>query len=174
MREHAFLETARAIQREQVDGRIVHADTDPTGVQEMVETFDQNQNQLQAELLRHGALNWVTRGVYFGDQRNYLETDIDDNFLPDDTWDTTTHTTDYTPANALREQPTDVEYAAKWAAANWGVTSTVAMPLTAAVMESVAVNIWTPVVLSVALNVPVPLVRVESAGKTAWPSLLVK
>ena len=54
--------------------------THPTGVQEMVETFDQNQDQLQSELLRHGAMNWVTRGVYFGDQRNYLETDIDDNF----------------------------------------------------------------------------------------------
>ncbi len=92
--------------------------TDPTGVQEMVETFDQNQNQLQAELLRHGAINWVTRGVYFGDQRNYLETDIDDNFLPDDTWNTETHTTDYTPANALREEPVDVEYAAKWGASN--------------------------------------------------------
>ena len=36
--------------------------THPNGVQEMVETFNQNQNQLQAELLRHGALNWVTRG----------------------------------------------------------------------------------------------------------------
>ena len=35
--------------------------------------FDQNQYQLQAELLRHGAVDWVTRGVYFGDQRNYYE-----------------------------------------------------------------------------------------------------
>ena len=32
-----------------------------------------------------------TRGVYFGDQRNYLETNIDDNFLSDDSWSTTTH-----------------------------------------------------------------------------------
>jgi len=92
--------------------------TAPSGIQEMAETFDQNQNQLQAELLRHGALNWVTRGVYFGDQRNYLETDIDDNFLPDDTWSTATHTTDYTPAEALREEPVDVEYAAKWSASS--------------------------------------------------------
>ena len=92
--------------------------TDPSGTQEMVETFDQNQNQLQAELLRHGALNWVTRGVYFGDQRNYLETNIDDNFLPDDTWSTATHATDYTPADALREEPGDVDNAAKWSASN--------------------------------------------------------
>src|SRR5271165_6345903 len=87
--------------------------THPNGIQELVESFDQNQNQLQAELLRHGALNWVTRGVYFGDQRNYLETNIDDNFLPDDTWSTSTHENDYNPADALRETPADVEYAAR-------------------------------------------------------------
>src|SRR5580704_19068052 len=88
--------------------------THPSGIQEMVESFNENDNQLQAELLRHGALNWVTRGVYFGDQRNYYEADIDDNFLFDDSWDTTTHTTNYNPAEAIREVPTDVEYAAKW------------------------------------------------------------
>jgi hypothetical protein len=89
--------------------------THPDGVQEMVESFNENADQLQAELLRHGALNWVTRGVYFGDQRNYYEAHVDDNFLYDDSWDTTTHTTDYNPADAIREVPTDVEYAAKWA-----------------------------------------------------------
>lgn len=92
--------------------------THPNGVQEMVETFNQNANQLQAELLRHGALNWATRGVYFGDQRNYYEADIDDNFLFDDSWDTTTHTTDSLPEDAIREVPTDVEYAAKWSTEN--------------------------------------------------------
>ncbi len=92
--------------------------THPNGVQEMVESFDQNQYQLQAELLRHGALNWVTRGVYFGDQRNYYEANIDDNFLSDDSWSTTEHTSDYNPAHAVRETPTDVTYAASWSAAN--------------------------------------------------------
>jgi uncharacterized protein YaaQ len=92
--------------------------THPNGIQELVETFNQNANQLQAELLRHGALNWVTRGVYFGDQRNYYEADVDDNFLYDDSWDTTTHTTDSLPEDAIREVPSDVEYAAKWSAEN--------------------------------------------------------
>ena len=92
--------------------------THANGVQEMVESFDQNQFQLQAELLRHGALNWATRGVYFGDQRNYLETHIDDNFLADDSWSTATHVNDYTPANAIREVPADAEYAANWSSAN--------------------------------------------------------
>jgi Immunoglobulin I-set domain len=89
--------------------------THANGVQEMVQSFNQNRYQLQAELLRHGALNWVTRGVYFGDQRNYYEANIDDNFLADDSWDPAAHATDYNPAHAIREAPTDVEYAANWA-----------------------------------------------------------
>lgn len=92
--------------------------TDPNGVQQMVETFNQNRYQLQSELLRHGALAWVTRGVYFGDQRNYLETNVDDNFLTDDSWSTATHTTDYSPANALRQRASDIVNAAGWSSAN--------------------------------------------------------
>jgi hypothetical protein len=88
--------------------------THPDGVQEMVETFDQNEAQMQSELLRHGALNWVTRGVYFGDQRNYAEMDIDDTFTPDDAWDIETHEINYNEADALRMQAADVVYAAKW------------------------------------------------------------
>ncbi|MDQ6804345.1 MAG: hypothetical protein M3065_05135, partial [Actinomycetota bacterium] len=92
--------------------------THANGVQEMVETFNQNQYQLQSELLRHGALAWATRGVYFGDQRNYLDTNIDDNFLADDSWNTTAHTTNFAAASALRERPSDVDYAAGWSATN--------------------------------------------------------
>ncbi|MBV9805737.1 MAG: Ig-like domain-containing protein [Solirubrobacterales bacterium] len=94
----------------------VYTHTD--GVQEMVETFAQNQYQLQSELLRHGALAWATRGVYFGAQRNYLDAHVDDNFLSDDSWSTTAHSTDFNPANALREVPADVNQAAQWSAAN--------------------------------------------------------
>ena len=32
-------------------------------------------------------LNWVTRGVFLGYQRSYLELDVDDVFLGDDKWD---------------------------------------------------------------------------------------
>ncbi|MBV8929020.1 MAG: hypothetical protein JO152_07845, partial [Mycobacteriaceae bacterium] len=95
-------------------GIYTHSD----GVQEMVQTFAQNQYQVQSELLRHGAIAWATRGVYFGDQRNYLETHIDDNFLSDDSWSTTAHTTDFNAANALREVPADIAQAAQWSAAN--------------------------------------------------------
>jgi hypothetical protein len=60
----------------------------PDGREEMVMTVDSNQFQNHAWLLRHGMLNWVTRGYFLGTQRNYFEMHIDDIFLPDDRWDT--------------------------------------------------------------------------------------
>ena len=48
------------------------------------------------------------------------------------------------------------------------------VPVIELVAVSVAVIVWLPAVFSVALKVPVPLVSVLLAGRTAWPSLLVK
>jgi hypothetical protein len=84
------------------------------GREEMVGTFDGNQYQVQSQLLRHGELAWVTRGTYFGDQRTYLELQVDDVFLPDDIWDTTTHTTNYAPEAAVRMRSEDVTEAVEW------------------------------------------------------------
>ena len=98
--------------------------TSSDGRQTMYQTFNQNQYMVQSELLRHGELAWLGRNTYFGDQRNYLETNVDDNFLPDDTWSilgnatTSAHSTDYTPADALREVPADVSTAATWSRTN--------------------------------------------------------
>ena len=83
-----------------------------------------NQYMLQSELLRRGELAWLTRNTFFGTERNYLETDIDDTFLFDDTWSiggtatTGAHSTDYNPADALREVPSDVVTAGQWSAAH--------------------------------------------------------
>ena len=88
--------------------------TTPDGRQTMFQTFNMGPGYLQSELLRHGELAWLGRNTYFGDQRNYLETNIDDNFLSDDAWSTTTHSTDYNPADALREVPADVTAADTW------------------------------------------------------------
>jgi hypothetical protein len=63
------------------------------GREEMVMTVDSNAYQLHNQLLRHGMLSWVTRGAYLGLQRQYLELQVDDVFLPDDRWDTVNHTT---------------------------------------------------------------------------------
>ena len=96
--------------------------TTADGRQTMYQTFNENSSYLQSELLRHGELNWLTRDTYFGDQRNYLETHIDDNFLSDDSYTAGAGVgggaTDYNPADALREQPADVTAAAAWSKAN--------------------------------------------------------
>ncbi|WP_445149588.1 Agd3-related carbohydrate-binding protein [Baekduia sp. Peel2402] len=84
------------------------------GREEMVMTVAGNENQSHVQLLRHGMLNWVTRGVFLGFQRHYLELQIDDLFLGDDAWDPTTHTTNYDPAAASRMTASDVARAVQW------------------------------------------------------------
>lgn len=88
--------------------------THPDGREEMVDTLAGNENQSHVQLLRHGMLNWVTRGVFLGFQRNYLEIQVDDLFLPDDSWDPVTHANDYSPAKAIRMTPGDVGQAVSW------------------------------------------------------------
>lgn len=84
------------------------------GGEEMVMTVASNQFQTHNQLLRHGMLNWVTRGVYLGYQRNHLELQIDDLFLPDDIWDPESNTTNYDPEDAVRMSAADVTRAAQW------------------------------------------------------------
>jgi hypothetical protein len=87
------------------------------GREEMVMTVASNENQSHAQLLRHGMLNWVTRGVFLGYQRNYLELQVDDLFLGDDAWDPATNKTDFDPAKASRMTPADVAHAVAWSKA---------------------------------------------------------
>jgi hypothetical protein len=87
------------------------------GREEMVMTVASNENQSHAQLLRHGELNWVTRGVFLGYQRNYLELQVDDLFLGDDAWNPATHSTDFDPAVASRMTPADVAQAVAWSKA---------------------------------------------------------
>ena len=58
----------------------------------------------------------------------------------------------------------------------WEATTGISdsVPLMAGVPVSLAVTESKPAVLSVTAKVPTPLMRVSSAGKTAWPSELVK
>ena len=87
------------------------------GREELVSTVAGNQFQNHVQLLRHGMLNWVTRGVFLGYQRNYLEVQVDDLFLGDDAWDPATNTTSYDPADASRMTPADVDRALAWSQA---------------------------------------------------------
>ncbi|MGO9874514.1 MAG: fibronectin type III domain-containing protein [Acidimicrobiia bacterium] len=95
------------------------APTDPqTGVAELTVGMAYNANQTQWLLLGAGLIDWVTADAHLGEYRNYVEMDIDDTFTPDDAWNTTLHTIDYSDADALRMVPVDVDYAAQWSEAN--------------------------------------------------------
>ncbi|GAA1933335.1 hypothetical protein GCM10009815_29790 [Nocardioides marmoribigeumensis] len=50
------------------------------GRDRMALTFTSNQYLLQARLLAFGLFRWASRGMYFGEQRHYLEVDVDDWF----------------------------------------------------------------------------------------------
>jgi hypothetical protein len=84
------------------------------GREEMVMTLAGNQFQSHHQALRHGMLNWVTRGVFLGYQRSYLGLDVDDVFLGDDKWDPVANVTNYEFANAIRMTPQDVANAVAW------------------------------------------------------------
>lgn len=61
------------------------------GRQRLALTFTSNQNLLQANLLVFGLFRWASRGLYLGEQRHFLNVDVDDWFnstderLPDGT-----------------------------------------------------------------------------------------
>lgn len=59
---------------------VVGINTNPDGRQELVSTVAQNQFMTQSRLLDQGILNWVTRGVHLGANRNYLSLHVDDAF----------------------------------------------------------------------------------------------
>ena len=92
-------------------------DTQPN-VDELTVNFNYNQNMTQWLLLAPGLIDWVTTAAHLGFYRNYSTIHVDDIFTADDAWSTTTHANDYTPANALRMRPVDVDAAAAWEKAN--------------------------------------------------------
>jgi heparan sulfate-N-deacetylase len=71
-------------------GVYTHPDS---GREEMVMTVASSQFHLQNQLLRRGMLNWVTRGVFLGYERNYFTMHIDDVFAKDAAWDPVSNTT---------------------------------------------------------------------------------
>jgi hypothetical protein len=96
------------------------------GRSELVNTFAYNGNQAQYRALAHGFITWMTQGVHFGYDRNYLTIDVDDTFLPDAEWSQVGHCTPgdtICPAGtpdttASRMVPADVTYEVDWEAAN--------------------------------------------------------
>jgi hypothetical protein len=86
------------------------------GRENMVSTIDMNQYNLHNNLLRHGMLSWVTRGVFLGTERNYMTVHVDDLFLSSNRWDPKTHAED--EINTIRMTSGDVTRSVLWSALN--------------------------------------------------------
>ncbi|WP_407543217.1 hypothetical protein Q0M94_24705 (plasmid) [Deinococcus radiomollis] len=75
------------------NGRVFAAtSTTTSGRERLALTMAHNQYFLHSQLLGYALLNWVTRGVYLGDDRRYNQVDIDDWFLSGDRYDAATKT----------------------------------------------------------------------------------
>jgi len=84
------------------------------GREQMVQTFDANAGQIQAQLLRRGQLAWLTRGRYLGHDRSYLSLHVDDVLLPNHGWNADAQTIDVTRDAMIRMTADDAHHAARW------------------------------------------------------------
>jgi hypothetical protein len=97
------------------------------GRSELVMTFVYNRYQKQFRLLARGIVEWMTRGVHLGADRNYFEVQVDDVLLADDRWDAVLNCTpgdvDCAPGggddpNPIRMTAADAQYARQWSQAH--------------------------------------------------------
>jgi hypothetical protein len=58
--------------------------TSSDGRERLALTFTSNQYLMQSNLLVYGLFRWASRGLFLGEQRHYLETDVDDWFNTSD------------------------------------------------------------------------------------------
>jgi hypothetical protein len=58
--------------------------TSTDGRERLALTFTSNQYLIQSDLLVYGLVRWATKGLYLGEQRHYLNVDIDDWFNTSD------------------------------------------------------------------------------------------
>jgi len=72
-------------------GTLVARHVGPDGREAMIMTMDSNPNLTHALVLEYGLVNWVSRGLFIGKKRAYLTPQVDDVFIDDDVWDTSTH-----------------------------------------------------------------------------------
>ncbi|MGZ4624691.1 MAG: Agd3-related carbohydrate-binding protein [Kineosporiaceae bacterium] len=64
--------------------------TSTDGRERMALTFTSNQYLLQAQLLPYGLFRWASHGLFLGEQKHYLNVDVDDWFNSSDVWGTGT------------------------------------------------------------------------------------
>lgn len=76
----------------QVDGSLIGV-YEHDGRQELVVTTSTNLTQYHYRLIADGLVNWLTKGVHLGYDRNYFQVHVDDVFMPDARWSVEGHCT---------------------------------------------------------------------------------
>ncbi|WP_214109306.1 hypothetical protein [Acrocarpospora catenulata] len=90
------------------------------GRSELVVTAAANPNQRQFQMISHGLLTWLTKGVHFGYDRNYFALHVDDVFGDDTRWNAEYNCTPASdcppgvPETGIRMTPDDVNAAVQW------------------------------------------------------------
>ena len=90
--------------------------------EELVSTMAVNQFQSQFQVIAHGIITWMTKGVHLGYDRNYFTVQVDDAFLIDDRWSTEFNCTpgsncpigSNVTTPGIRMTPADVNAAVHW------------------------------------------------------------
>ena len=71
-------------------GGVLAATSTADGRERLLLTLAQNPGMLHTQFLGHGLVQWLTRGVYLGEYRRFLQVDVDDWFLYADRFDPAT------------------------------------------------------------------------------------
>ncbi|TMD64042.1 MAG: hypothetical protein E6I84_14465, partial [Chloroflexi bacterium] len=79
------------------------------GRETLAMTFDSNQYLVHDLVLQHGLIHWVTRGVYLGEYRAYLQPQVDDLFIDDDMYNASAY-----PGGVYRITPNDYNKSHSW------------------------------------------------------------
>lgn len=98
------------------DGVLVASHVAPDGREAMLVTMDSNPNLVHSLVLEYGLVSWVSRGLFIGKKRAYLSPQVDDIFIDDDMWNTTTHRNapDLDGVNAFRITGSDLAALVSW------------------------------------------------------------
>jgi hypothetical protein len=94
------------------------------GREQLVMTAAVNAYQFQQQLLMPGILQWLTRGVHLGTERNFFSVHIDDIFLPNARWSTLSRCTigatcqPDAPSPKILMTADDVDFLEAWQAKN--------------------------------------------------------
>jgi hypothetical protein len=86
------------------------------GRETMIMTVDSNPNLVHGLVLEYGLINWVSRGLFIGKKRAYLTPQVDDIFLDNDMWNTTTHRNnpELDGVNTFRVTGSDIAHLVSW------------------------------------------------------------